>query len=81
MDKKLKVVIADANQTESEKLAEKLADELEIASVVNDGVRAVEDIIKCHPDVVVIDIMLPMIDGLGVIEKCREKLSRAVLLK
>ena len=46
MDKKLKVVIADANQTESEKLAEKLADELEIASVVNDGVRAVEDIIK-----------------------------------
>lgn len=44
MDKKLKVLIADANQTESEKLAETLADELEIASVVNDGVRAVEDI-------------------------------------
>lgn len=75
MDKKLKVLIADANQTESEKLAETLADELEIASVVNDGVRAVEDIMKYHPDVVVIDTMLPMIDGLGVIEKCREKLS------
>ena len=30
---------------------------------------------KYHPDVVVIDTMLPMIDGLGVIEKCREKLS------
>ena len=75
MDKKLKVLIADANQTESEKLAETLADELEIASVVNDGVRAVEDIMKHHPDVVVIDTMLPMIDGLGVIEKCREKLS------
>lgn len=75
MEKKLKVLIADANSADSEKLAENLRDELEIVSVVNDGVRAVEDIMKHHPDVVVIDIILPMIDGLGVIEKCREKLS------
>ena len=75
MEKKLKVLIADANSADSEKLAENLRDELEIVSVVNDGVRAVEDIMKYHPDVVVIDIILPMIDGLGVIEKCREKLS------
>lgn len=75
MEKKLKVLIADVNSADSEKLAENLRNELEIVSVVHDGVRAVEDIMKYHPDVVVIDIILPMIDGLGVIEKCREKLS------
>ena len=75
MEKKLKVLIADANSADSEKLAENLRNELEIVSVVHDGVRAVEDIMKYHPDVVVIDIILPMIGGLGVIEKCREKLS------
>ena len=31
-----------------------------------------DDIIKLKPDLVVIDLMLSEIDGIGVIEKCRE---------
>lgn len=36
------------------------------------GVDTLDDIIKLKPDLVVIDLMLSEIDGIGVIEKCRE---------
>ncbi|MCI5623252.1 MULTISPECIES: sporulation transcription factor Spo0A [Anaerostipes] len=75
MDRKLKVLIADSNQTETEKLAEELSQSLEVVATVFDGVMALESIRRLCPDVVVIDIMLPVIDGLGVIEKCREDLK------
>ena len=35
-----------------------------------------DDIIKLKPDLVVIDLMLSEIDGIGVIEKCRELIEQ-----
>lgn len=75
MDRKLKVLIADSNERESEQLARELSQELEVVATVHDGIRALEAIQELCPDIAVIDIMLPMIDGLGVIEKCRESIS------
>ena len=75
MDKKLKVLIADSNERDSEQLAIELSQELEVVATVHDGIRALEAIQELCPDIAVIDIMLPMIDGLGVIEKCRENMS------
>lgn len=72
MDKKLKVLVADSNETEAKRLANELSKRMEVIACVFDGVRALECICELKPDVVIIDIMLPMIDGLGVIEKCRE---------
>lgn len=72
MDKKLKVLVADSNETEAKRLANELSQNMEVVACVFDGVRALESICELNPEVVIIDIMLPMIDGLGVIEKCRE---------
>lgn len=43
-----------------------------VISVRDNGVDTLDDIIKLKPDLVVIDLMLSEIDGIGVIEKCRE---------
>lgn len=75
MGKKLKVLIADSNERESEQLARELSTKLEVVTAVHDGIRALEAIQKLCPDIAIIDIMLPMVDGLGVIEKCRENME------
>ena len=75
MDKNQRVLIADSNLVEAKKLAKELALKMEIVEVVSDGIRALEAITEYKPDVVVLDIMMPMIDGLGVVEKCRERLT------
>lgn len=43
--------------------------EVETAS---DGEEALEMIRECRPDVVVLDLMLPVVDGLGVLRSIRE---------
>ena len=73
MEKKLKILIVDGDVSEAEILESRLQTDFEVAGTAFDGVRAVEKIKGQLPDVVLIDIMLPQIDGIGVIEKCREE--------
>ena len=75
MEKKLKILIVDGDVSEAEILESRLQTDFEVAGTAFDGVRAVEKIKGQLPDVVLIDIMLPQIDGLGVIERCREVMS------
>ena len=72
MKKKLNILIVDGDVSEAEELENELHREFDIVGTVFDGMKAVDGIIKKKPDVVLIDIMLPYIDGVGVIEKCRE---------
>ena len=75
MEKKLKILIVDGDVSEAEILESRLQTDFEVAGTAFDGVRAVEKIKGQLPDVVLIDIMLPQIDGIGVIEKCREDME------
>ena len=75
MEKKLKILIVDGDVSEAEILESRLQTDFEVAGTAFDGVRAVEKIKGQLPDVVLIDIMLPQIDGIGVIEKCREEME------
>ena len=72
LKKKLNILIVDGDVSEAEELENELHREFDIVGTVFDGMKAVDGIIKKKPDVVLIDIMLPYIDGVGVIEKCRE---------
>ena len=72
MEKKLKILIVDGDVSEAEDLEVKLQKDFNVLGTELDGIRAVDAIIKQKPEVVLIDIMLPYIDGIGVIEKCRE---------
>lgn len=44
-------------------------EDIEIVSIAKDGSQAYEMIIQNEPDIVVLDMIMPHIDGLGVIEK------------
>lgn len=72
MDKKYKVLIADSYPDEVEELKNELSGKYDVISTRDNGEDALNDIIRLKPDIVIIDLMLPKIDGLGVIEKCRE---------
>ena len=69
----INIIIADS---ECETIARQLTanmtrGEINILDKVSDGKSAVESIKKFKPDVVLVDICLPVLDGLGVIEEIK----------
>ena len=46
----------------------------------NDGVTAVDMALRDHPDLILLDIMLPRMDGLTVCKKIRTKLNVPILM-
>jgi DNA-binding NarL/FixJ family response regulator len=62
--KKIRVVLADANREVTTKVQTLLRDEFEILEVVQDGNQAVRAVLTMDPDVLVIDISVPVMDGL-----------------
>lgn len=75
MDEKYKILIADSYPEESRQLKEELEKHYHVIAIKEDGETALSGILNLKPDLVIIDLMLPEIDGLGVIEKCREVMS------
>lgn len=69
MKGKLKVILADNNPKDLDELANAISAEMEIIGLADNGKSAYEMIIENQPDVVVLDVILPVIDGFGVIEK------------
>lgn len=73
MNKELKVIIADSNARDLDGLANMLSKEMDVIGLADDGKSAYEMIIENKPDIVVLDVILPVIDGFGVIEKVIQK--------
>ncbi|KJS00686.1 MAG: chemotaxis protein CheY [Peptococcaceae bacterium BRH_c4a] len=71
MRKAIKIVIADDNREFCELLKEFLSqqDDLTLAGIANNGLEALELIEKHTPDIIVLDIIMPHLDGIGVLEK------------
>ena len=71
---KLKIAIADDNERMVEMLHTLIQTEegMELVGTATDGEEAIEMIRKNMPDVVLLDLIMPKIDGLGVMEKLRE---------
>lgn len=68
---KMRVVIVDDNREFVELLREYLEkqEDIEVAGVAYNGVEALEAISVTEPDVVVLDIIMPYLDGIGVLER------------
>lgn len=71
---KLQVAIADDNERIVELLNTMIRSEsgMEIVGTAGNGEDAVEMIRKNQPDVVLLDLIMPKMDGLGVLEKLKE---------
>lgn len=71
LGKKIQVVIADDNREFGDILCEYLNNQsdIEVVGVARDGMEAYDLITTKMPDVAVLDIIMPHLDGLGVLEK------------
>lgn len=71
MKEKLSVLIADDNQEFSHTLSSYInsQEDMEVIAVAKDGNEAVDMIANTMPDVAILDVIMPHLDGLGVLEK------------
>ncbi len=71
MQEKIKVVIADDNIEFAEIVKNFLnqKEDIEVIDVVKDGEEAYKTIVDKEPDVALLDVIMPQLDGIGVLEK------------
>ena len=71
---KINVAIADDNQRIVEMMTQLLEqdDDIKVVGSADNGETAVEVIENNQPDVVLLDIIMPKLDGIGVLEKLKE---------
>ncbi len=71
MKEKLSILIADDNQDFTRTLSAYInnQEDMEVIAVAKDGNEAVDMINNTMPDVVLLDVIMPHLDGLGVLEK------------
>jgi two-component system NarL family response regulator len=79
---KIRVLIADDHITVLEGLASIISRQADMAVVAqaSDGAEVVAHWQKHHPDVTLIDLRMPKLDGVGVIEKIRQQDPSARLI-
>ena len=72
---KINVAIADDNQRTVEMMTELLEQEsdIEVIASADDGEEALRIIKEKQPDVVLLDIIMPKLDGIGVLERLQVK--------
>ena len=75
MKNKIKILIADDSADCSYTLSTYLSSQEEVDTVLvaSDGVEACEKILTEKPDVVLLDIIMPQLDGLGVLERLAQE--------
>ena len=80
MDQIFDVLIADGNEAFCEELSRRIAaaDGYNVVGAVTDGQKAVELIRSFRPKVLVLDVMLPKLDGISVLKAAAELEPRPV---
>ena len=71
MEQKKCILIADGSAKFCDELTQALmkCDGFEIAGTTNDGEQAIKLVKKTEPDVLVLDLMLPGLDGISILEE------------
>ena len=86
MENKINVLIADDNQDFSHTLSAYInsQEDMQVLGMVKDGNEAIDIINDTNPDVVLLDVIMPHLDGLGVLEKInsmkKEKRPMCIML-
>jgi two-component system response regulator (stage 0 sporulation protein A) len=74
MEGQISVMIADNNKELCSALGDHigLQNDMELVAVAYDGLEAMEKIQAVHPEVLILDITMPYLDGIGVMERLQE---------
>ncbi len=82
METKIRVLIADPNEDFQQLMKNLLSQEpdMEAAGATSDGSDALAKIEALHPDVVLLELVQPRLDGMGVLRKLSEKESAPPVL-
>ena len=75
-----RVFLADDNDEVLAEVREELAAEFEIIGTVTNGQDAVEAVRLFNPEVVVLDIGMPVLDGIGALERIRKINARTKIV-
>lgn len=77
MSEKIKIFIADDNTEFVSTLVTYLdnQEDMEVVGTARDGMEAIEKIVDSNPDVCILDVIMPQLDGLGVLETMNQKLD------
>lgn len=72
---KIRILIADDSISVQDHLAEviQLQEDMEVIGFASDGEEAIELIESQNPDIAIIDLLMPLRDGLGVLEEVKER--------
>jgi len=76
----IRVLLADDNGEMLTDLRDELSEEFEIAGTAENGEEAVREVLRLDPDVLVLDLNMPVMNGLQVTSLLREKHSRTKIL-
>ena len=82
MKEKISILIADDNTEFSKTLANYIEkqEDLEVIGMAKDGLEAVEMLTNTQPDVLLLDVIMPHLDGLGVLEKINEQNKKPIVI-
>ena len=71
MSEKITILVADDNNDFTATLSSYLEqeDEMEIIGIARDGNEAYDMVLELQPDIILLDMIMPHLDGLGVLEK------------
>ena len=74
MRDKLSILVADDNVDFAKNLTSYIEkeNEMEVIGIAKDGLEAIDMIKNTKPDIAIIDVIMPQLDGLGVLEKINE---------
>lgn len=76
----IRVLLADDHEDFLRKLREELAQEFEIVGTAENGEAAIKAVGRLDPDVLVIDISMPILDGLRAAARLRDADSRVKII-
>jgi DNA-binding NarL/FixJ family response regulator len=66
---RIRVLLADDNDTILERVCSILSKEVEVVGKVRNGRDAIAEVERLDPDVLIIDISMPLLDGLQVVAR------------